>query len=77
MINPSVSPQVNNLSAETRNFKTDASGYDNSVCFRPVDLRQSLIAQLQKADLTLFVWSNKRLYELSGHLFDAETGSAL
>jgi hypothetical protein len=28
VINPSVSPQVNNLSADTRNFKTDASGCD-------------------------------------------------
>jgi hypothetical protein len=28
MINPSVVPQVNNLSAETRNFKTYASGCD-------------------------------------------------
>jgi hypothetical protein len=26
MINPSVSPQVNNLSAETRNFKTREQG---------------------------------------------------
>ena len=57
MINPSVSPQVNNLSAETRNFKmrergivllrftkclakslADASGYDDPLCFRTLDL---------------------------------------
>ncbi len=34
LINPSVSPQVNNLSAETRNFKTYASGCDCGNLFR-------------------------------------------
>ena len=36
VINPRFSPQVNNLSAETRNFKTDASVCDKSFYFRPL-----------------------------------------
>ena len=51
MINPSVSPQVNNLSAEMRNCKTDASGWD----------RRHLLRDCSLAGRALFANSGKQL----------------
>jgi hypothetical protein len=49
-----------------RNLKTDASGYENFLCFHPVDVRLSCTAQLQEVPASIkagaFGWAvNNRM----------------